>query len=168
MCQALGWVPVMLTQLKPHNSSWGKNDCYFHFTNEETEAEREWKAWKEWHQDLRDQLVQLPIRCLNPLYGRVCLWLQGHRLKRPVSENTQPPGPICSFPGGSQLNSHCFWHSGLWPPREGPFFFLWTHHAARGILVPRPGIEPTPPAVEAWSLSHWTAREVPRTISYTE
>ena len=32
---------------------------------------------------------------------------------------------------------------------------------ACGILVPRPGIEPTPPALEAQSLNHWTAREVP-------
>ena len=30
-----------------------------------------------------------------------------------------------------------------------------------GILVPRPGIEPTPPALEVWSLNHWTTREVP-------
>ena len=29
------------------------------------------------------------------------------------------------------------------------------------ILVPRPGIEPMPPAVEAQSPNHWTAREVP-------
>ena len=29
------------------------------------------------------------------------------------------------------------------------------------ILVPWPGIEPVPPAVEAQSLNHWTAREVP-------
>ena len=29
------------------------------------------------------------------------------------------------------------------------------------ILVPRPGIEPVPSAMEAWSLNHWTAREVP-------
>ena len=29
------------------------------------------------------------------------------------------------------------------------------------ILVPRPGIEPTPPAVEAQNLHHWTTREVP-------
>ena len=28
------------------------------------------------------------------------------------------------------------------------------------ILVPRPGIEPTPPALEAWSFSHWDIREV--------
>ena len=29
------------------------------------------------------------------------------------------------------------------------------------ILVPRPGIEPVPPAVEARNLNRWTAREVP-------
>ena len=28
-------------------------------------------------------------------------------------------------------------------------------------LVPWPGIEPEPPALGAWSLSHWTTREVP-------
>ena len=28
-------------------------------------------------------------------------------------------------------------------------------------LVSRPGIEPGPPTLEAWSLSHWTTREVP-------
>ena len=41
------------------------------------------------------------------------------------------------------------------------FLFFWAHHSARGILVPQPGIEPAPPAVEARSLNHWTAREVP-------
>ena len=29
------------------------------------------------------------------------------------------------------------------------------------ILVPQPGIKPTPTAVEVWSLNHWTAEEVP-------
>ena len=28
-------------------------------------------------------------------------------------------------------------------------------------LVSRAGIEPRPPALEAWTLSHWTTREVP-------
>ena len=28
----------------------------------------------------------------------------------------------------------------------------------------RPGIEPVPPAVEAWRLNHWTAREVPNQV----
>ena len=32
---------------------------------------------------------------------------------------------------------------------------------ACGILVPEPGIESVPPAVEAQSLNHWTATEVP-------
>ena len=32
---------------------------------------------------------------------------------------------------------------------------------AFGILVPQPGIEPGPLAVEALSLNHWTAREFP-------
>ena len=32
---------------------------------------------------------------------------------------------------------------------------------AYAILAPRPGIESMPPAVEAWSLNHWTTREVP-------
>ena len=40
------------------------------------------------------------------------------------------------------------------------YFTLWPRHAACGILVPRLGIEAVPPAVEAQSLNHWTAREV--------
>ena len=35
--------------------------------------------------------------------------------------------------------------------------------SACGILVPLPGIELSPPAVEARSLNHWTVREVPVT-----
>ena len=41
----------------------------------------------------------------------------------------------------------------------GLFFFLAVPHV--GTLGPQPGIEPTSPAVEAWSPNHWTAREVP-------
>ena len=41
------------------------------------------------------------------------------------------------------------------------FFFFWPHCMACGILVPSPGIEPTSPALEVWSLNHWTTREVP-------
>ena len=39
--------------------------------------------------------------------------------------------------------------------------FFRPHHAACGILVPRPGIEPVLPAVEVWSPNYWTVREVP-------
>ena len=40
-------------------------------------------------------------------------------------------------------------------------FVCLPRHAACSILVPQPGMEPVPPAVEVWSLNHWTAREVP-------
>ena len=41
------------------------------------------------------------------------------------------------------------------------FFSFWPSPKACGILVPRPGIQPMPSAVKAWSPNHWTAREVP-------
>ena len=40
------------------------------------------------------------------------------------------------------------------------FFFFWPYCMACGILVPQPGIKPAPPALEAWHLNQWTAREV--------
>ena len=41
------------------------------------------------------------------------------------------------------------------------FFFFFFSHKAYGILVPRPGTEVVPPALEAQSLNHWTTGEVP-------
>ena len=43
------------------------------------------------------------------------------------------------------------------------YVLIWPYHAAFGILAPRPGMEPEPPAVEARSPNHWTTREVPYT-----
>ena len=40
-------------------------------------------------------------------------------------------------------------------------FIYWLHCAACKILVPRPGIEPVLPALGAWSLNHWTTRDIP-------
>ena len=51
------------------------------------------------------------------------------------------------------------------PPGKSLFLFFiylfFDHIIASGILVPQPGIEPMTPEVEAQSLNHWTAREVP-------
>ena len=44
---------------------------------------------------------------------------------------------------------------------NSPVFFL-PYHLAYGILVPWPGMEPVCLALEAWSLNHWTTRQVPR------
>lgn len=41
------------------------------------------------------------------------------------------------------------------------FFFFWPHPMACKILVPPSGIKFMPPAVEAWNLDHWTAKEFP-------
>ena len=38
---------------------------------------------------------------------------------------------------------------------------LWIHSCDTWDLVPWPGIEPGPPALGVWSLSHWTTREIP-------
>ena len=43
---------------------------------------------------------------------------------------------------------------------------FWLHHAACEILVPPSGMEPMPATVKAWSLNHWTLREVPKFIFY--
>ena len=40
------------------------------------------------------------------------------------------------------------------------FLIFWLCHMICGILVRPPGIEPTHPALEAWRLNHWTAREI--------
>ena len=38
---------------------------------------------------------------------------------------------------------------------------FWPRSVACGVLVPWPGIEPEPSALEVWSLNPWTAREAP-------
>ena len=59
-----------------------------------------------------------------------------------------PPSSLClSFPSISWRIS-CI------------LIFLFFGPTACGILVPQPRIEPTLPALEVWSINHWTPREV--------
>ena len=53
---------------------------------------------------------------------------------------------------------HFFYH---FPPPFLLLFSFFLFFFFVGSLVPRPEIEPKPPAVEAWSLNHWTTGEVP-------
>ena len=50
----------------------------------------------------------------------------------------------------------------LWEALLDPIFFLmfWPCSMACGMLVPQPGFEPLPSAVEAQSLNHWSTKEV--------
>ena len=41
-------------------------------------------------------------------------------------------------------------------------FVFWPCCTAQGISAPEPRMEPLLPEVEAWSLNHWTVREVPQ------
>ena len=49
------------------------------------------------------------------------------------------------------------------PKNQGSYkkilIFFWPCPTACGILVPQPGIEPMPPAVEAQCPNHWTVKE---------
>ena len=42
---------------------------------------------------------------------------------------------------------------------------MWTLSCGMWDLVPWPGIEPGPPALGAQSLSHWTTRDIPQSLS---
>ena len=46
-------------------------------------------------------------------------------------------------------------------PLKKNFFLIWPYCTAYRIILRRPGIEPVPPALEAWNLNHWTTREAP-------
>lgn len=46
------------------------------------------------------------------------------------------------------------------------FFSFSLHYATCKVLVPTPGIEPTPPKVEARRLNCWTATEFPVSIFF--
>ena len=75
--------------------------------------------------------------------------------------------------GVTQCRTRLKWLSSSSSPcLKGPFiylfiyliFLIWLCCTACGILVPQPGIQPTSPALELWTLKHWTTREVPLDI----
>ena len=55
---------------------------------------------------------------------------------------------------------HTCWFTGIWILLRLLTFFFFLGHATKDrILVPLPGMEPVPPAVEPRSPNHWTTRE---------
>ena len=79
----------------------------------------------------------------------------------------------CLFLEGLSHGGTGSWENQLemaWVGKEIVFFtdflfFFRLCYAARGILIPPPGIELRPPALEAQSLNHWTTRKVPQMLS---
>ena len=44
-------------------------------------------------------------------------------------------------------------------PKPSLYLFFWLCHEASGILISKPGIEPSAPALEVRNLNHWVAKE---------
>ena len=57
------------------------------------------------------------------------------------------------------MNSHQYCIRVPSSPDPHIYIYWGLHCPTCRILVPRPGIKPAPPAVEAWSPNHWTTRE---------
>ena len=82
-------------------------------------------------------------------------------------KKTEPFPPQFLFPTGKQFKCFsCFLvFTTIFLKIISPFLnfilFFWPCCTACRILVPWPGLKPSPPAVEARRLNHWTAREVP-------
>ena len=76
---------------------------------------------------------------------------------------------VCS-PVIVSLNWHEYFYSPFpaLPTIWAPSFLFGLWQVACRILVPRPRMEPMLPAVEAWSLNHWTVREVPEHPPFTK
>ena len=57
------------------------------------------------------------------------------------------------------------WHSSftleVWSFFSFPIFWLYLTECGILLIVPQPGVEPMPAAVEGRYLNHWTAREFP-------
>ena len=68
-----------------------------------------------------------------------------------------------SYSSGCEMESHCGFD---WYFSADFFFFFGCAMWLVGILVPRPRIEPGPPAVEAPSPNYWTAREFPAIVEF--
>ena len=81
--------------------------------------------------------------------GRLAEWVKTHDQKKKQKQKqilTHDP-TLC-----------CLWETLF-------YFILFGHATACWILVPWPGSEPMPPAVEAQSPNHWTAREFPERLT---
>ena len=124
--------------------------------------------------------------CFHVLFLFVCFWLRPalyvHALSCSILCNSMDcslPGFSCpwKFPGKNAGVGCHFLLQGIFPTQGLILCLLHLLHWQVGslplshLLVPSPGIKPTPPcipALEVWSLNHWTAREALPSMFYLE
>ena len=73
-------------------------------------------------------------------------------------QRPQPHRPSCCFHVFSCPGHRSF--PSAWVSVDSFCFSLFLYYVACIILGPQPGIEPITPPLQAWSLNHWTTREV--------
>ena len=124
-----------------------------------------------WHQEVcTNQPHPLAFwykRSLNPNTGKMVLWDTGPLSSRSAGfpnrvtipcPNTSLDVLACHSASSVSLDLVTItWQNSC----EIFFFFFWPQCTACRVLVSQPESEPTPPAMEARSPNHWTAREVP-------
>ena len=97
--------------------------------------------------------AHLPCTCLptkaSPSFHSILFWTRMARL----SPSTQ--SHLFAFRSAASFTPHYFFLLFYL------LLFFWLCQATCGILAPPPGIKPMLLSLEAWSLNHWTAREVP-------
>ena len=105
-------------------------------------------------------LYEFALICRESVYWSG-VWRGGQIIsfRREKVQNTQCKVQIYTL--AISLKSQC-WSVSIFLKRGHCFFLFWPYHSTCGILVPRPGVELMPPAVEMWGLHHWTPREVLR------
>ena len=65
-------------------------------------------------------------------------------------------------PAGYTEVARRIWVARGWDGSQGEFLGAMLHSLGCRILVPQPGIEPTPPTVKARNPNYWTPREFPQ------
>ena len=125
-------------------------------------AHMQWSGWE----NRRGPSLWFSIPALLPIWS---VMLINKWANKNSNHNSFTRHPICN-PPGKPISG--------WPVRTIQFFFFFflikfhcpfplphTYLAVPGLciwdLVPWPGIKLWPPALGAWSLSHWTTRDVP-------
>ena len=98
----------------------------------------------------------------DPKYlGEHAQYPQASSVQGQKGRRTDTGSVYSTFPG----KGTCSWRALKAMGQETSFYLFYiffSGYGACGILVPQPGIELALSAVEAWSLNHWAAREVPR------
>ena len=113
-----------------------------------------------------------PLWKWNNLFSKRCAWKDPSgmgevrhthvttlRVRVRLWKNTSDATPLARF--WSRLLFLLFFFNPCFFFIIFKIFTFGPHYAACRILVPWAGIWPTPPALESWSLNHWTAWEGP-------